>query len=585
VAAPTQLNLLIQRVFGVFNAQSGALLGVTTSGEQPYQSIMGSAQIVNSLQSVRQIASTSNVAVFALGQNNPGDGGGGLFSFVSTDTTTGCYFTGTLTVGGALSVSHVNSGALAIGQSVSRGDTGAVVGTITSGSGSSWTLSAGAAISSVITFSADNNTNILVGFDGGRWYLNAPPVRGNLQSYGADPSGVIDSTTAITNAQAANQNVYVPPGLYITTNAANTLTSNFYGQGQIQTAGNKRGKIFSAISAAPSSLGNYSSVDTAFNGDWSHAQDSTEYRITGTATLSQPTSGYVYTPEATPHYTYLYNASGWNNSTSGNTGRTAAVAYRTQVFQNGQGDAVAYNGSVFVTGAKPGATNFLANPAGVLFNGDMTGGQNGVYLNPFEILLNDGGFDTAAIGVVYNLNRTVSTGALSVVWIGERFQNIGTQPVNSLISATGSYNNGIDFSMSALSFGANQAAISLKNGQRIYFNNNALASGNTAADWTTTGYNGDYISYTTGVGTILVNGGTTTLVSSATQLTAVLPLQINGGLEIAIATGTAGAGHLNIGTTTSGTATAGAATLPANPLGFLVMSLSGSNIKLPYYSP
>lgn len=39
-------------------------------------------------------------------------------------------------------------------------------------------------------------------------------------------------------------------------------------------------------------------------------------------------------------------------------------------------------------------------------------------------------------------------------------------------------------------------------------------------------------------------------------------------------------------TGTSGTATGGAATLPANPVGFMEVTLpNGSIVKLPYYSP
>ena len=40
------------------------------------------------------------------------------------------------------------------------------------------------------------------------------------------------------------------------------------------------------------------------------------------------------------------------------------------------------------------------------------------------------------------------------------------------------------------------------------------------------------------------------------------------------------------GTGTSGTATGGAATLPANPVGFINVTLpNGSQAKVPYYSP
>lgn len=37
-------------------------------------------------------------------------------------------------------------------------------------------------------------------------------------------------------------------------------------------------------------------------------------------------------------------------------------------------------------------------------------------------------------------------------------------------------------------------------------------------------------------------------------------------------------------TGTSATATAGAATLPANPVGFLAISIAGASFKVPYYN-
>lgn len=240
--------------------------------------------------------------------------------------------------------------------------------------------------------------------------------------------------------------------------------------------------------------GNHDGVSSAFSGDISKIGVATRFKIDGAA-LGQPTTGYQYTPESSPHYTYMQNTSGWNNSTSSNDGRTSATAYRAKVSQYGQGDAVCFNGSVFVLGTRAGSTSFLANPAGSLFNGDMGAGSDGVYLNPYETYLSDNGYDVACIGAVYNMSRSNATGAKSVVWAGARYQSVGTAACDNIISGTGKFNAGIDFSMSGLDFGANKAAISLKAGQRIYFNSTASASGNLGADWRTTGFNQDFIDY------------------------------------------------------------------------------------------
>lgn len=291
----------------------------------------------------------------------------------------------------------------------------------------------------------------------------------SVKDFNAVGDGSTNDTTAVTAADAITSAKFVPGGTYATTLGATVLNGPYWGFGQIRTgATNKRAPFFCAVSAAPSSFGTHDSADTAFNGDISKSIFQVEHRITGAASLGQPATGYTYTPEAYPHYTYLYNSSGYNQNTGSNVGRTAAVAYRTVVYNAGQGDCVAYNATGFVTGAKPGATSFLANPGATLFNGDLTAGQAGVYLNPFEISLVDGGFDVAGIGAVYNLNRSVSTGALGVWWAGVRVQSIGSADVNAAFSASGKYDVGLDFSN--ITTDASAAAIALKPDDRIYGN-------------------------------------------------------------------------------------------------------------------
>lgn len=356
----------------------------------------------------------------------------------------------------------------------------------------------------------------------------------SVKDFGAVGDGLSNDSVAILAADSAVTLVAVPAGVYNCTSVSATdLDGPYNGYGQIKdSAGNKRGKFFAAIKAAPSLLGTYTSISTAFNGDLAKCQFPVEHRITGAATLGQPTTGYVYTPEAYPHFTYVYNESGWNQSTSGNTGRTAAVAYRTAVANFGQGDMIAYNATGFVTGTKAGSTNFLANPAAGLFAGDMTAGADGVYLNPYETYLTDNGYDAAAVGIVNNFYRTNATGAKSAVWMGYRAQNSGSATCDALISGTGKWVTGLDLAMSSLDFGTNKAAISLKGNDRIYLNNAATASGNLAADWRTTSFNGDYISYSSALsGMTFVIGGSSKLQVNASQVTVVSsPLAVSTGV-------------------------------------------------------
>lgn len=347
----------------------------------------------------------------------------------------------------------------------------------------------------------------------------------SAKDFGAVGNNATNDTTAVNNALATGP-VYIPTGTYVSTVANKGLLTGLtngprtFGLGQIKTADtNKTAPNFAHITAAPASLGNHNSVDTSFNGDLSKCQYAVEHRITGAATLGQPTTGYVYTPEAYPHYTYLYNSSGHNQSTSGNGGRTAACAHRVAVFQTGQGDAVCFNASAFVTGTKAGSTNFLANPAGVLFNGDIIAGANGVYLNPYETICQDNGYDAACVGVVNNFVRTVSTGSKSAVWLGYRAQSTGSASCDNVVSATGKWVVGLDFAINGLDFGTNKAAISLKSNDRIYLNNAANASGNLDANWRTTVFNGDYIEYNSSGYINFVRNGTSRLQISTSNVT------------------------------------------------------------------
>lgn len=260
-----------------------------------------------------------------------------------------------------------------------------------------------------------------------------------------------------------------------------------------------RGIVFkTARSSAPGSFGTHTSITTAFDGDLSGVYFPTSHTLTGAATAGQPASGYTYTPEVMPHYTYLDNEAGHNEATASNDGRTGIAAYRVKFDHSGQGDCIAYNATGFVDSTRAGSTLFYANPAAVLFNGNLTAGAAGVYLNAGEMLLDDDGFDCGGIGWVVNLDRSVATAAKSAWWAGIRVASIGAEEIDVAFSARGPANFGLDLSFLTLS--ADLAAISLKLNQRIYLNVTAAdASGllrfpsavNTDwIDYTTTGITG-----------------------------------------------------------------------------------------------
>ncbi|MFD0712506.1 hypothetical protein [Paenibacillus sp. GCM10027626] len=216
------------------------------------------------------------------------------------------------------------------------------------------------------------------------------------------------------------------------------------------------------------------------------------YTIAGAGTAGTPADGYIYTPEIVPHFVTLNTNAGHNESLSGNGGRTGMPVYRTVINHAGQGDAVCFNGAVWIGGTKPGSTHWLANPAGVLINGDVMGGADGVYLNPVEYNMVDNGHDIAAVGLVINSHRTVGIGAKSAVWLGIRLQSVQQEPVDAGISLAGTHKVGLDFT--ATIFTETKAAVALKANDRIYLNA-ASTPDATGSKWYADTPGGTWIDY------------------------------------------------------------------------------------------
>lgn len=287
--------------------------------------------------------------------------------------------------------------------------------------------------------------------------------------YNAIGDGSTNDTAAISAADAVAARKFAPLGTYVTTLAPAALSGPFWGEGRIKDAnGNLRAPNFANAKTAPGIAGNHGSIETAFKGDLSKCQFPVEHRITGAATLGQPATGYTYTPECFPHYTVMKNASGHNADTASNNGRTGAAAHFTVVEQEGQGDAMCYIGRAFVNSTRSGSTDFLANPAGVLFAGDVTSSVDGAYLNPVEINSIDNGKDCAAVGAVFNMLRTNRTGAKKVFWNGVRVQSSGSQPINSGFVLTGLADSAIDLTRATFTtHGVIKPAVLLKTGDCI----------------------------------------------------------------------------------------------------------------------
>jgi hypothetical protein len=272
----------------------------------------------------------------------------------------------------------------------------------------------------------------------------------SLFDFGAKCDGTTDDSAAVAAAAGAKRSSV--PGTTVTScrtgYSLTSLPGPFTGPGRIVTSdGTKRGPLFTTLQAYPSALGDFNRAPLAFNGDLRGVGIAHEHVVTGASTLGQPSSGYLQFPESSAEVLSVYNNSGWNSSTSGNGGRTGTAGKYYRINHLGQGDLVAIQCSGFVGSTLRGATSFLANPAIECLSGDLYAGANGQYLEFLgDMNLNDNGFDVAASGLVLNMRRTNAAEGLGALWMGARFQNQGTQPVDVIISATGKASIGLDFS-------------------------------------------------------------------------------------------------------------------------------------------
>lgn len=293
--------------------------------------------------------------------------------------------------------------------------------------------------------------------------MGAPSVADVMRAvlrHSAGPGDILESQYSIISAQQYASGAAIP--------------GPYGGMGQVQTAdGNLRAPWFIPMSAPPSSVGNFSSVDTTFNGDLSHVLVAAEKRVTGSQTLGQPSGGYQIESETATFVSALYigQTAGFQFGTGASSvGRTGIADTIRHVQHYGNGDALAFWVNAFCAGSRAGSTSWLGNPATSLFGGQNIAGANGVYLQGIgDIDLSDQAlYDVAAVGCNINLVRGVATGALGADWIAYRAQNQGTQNPGGAFSLAGGWNMGVH--LCAANFGTNQAAIALKQGQRLYTN-------------------------------------------------------------------------------------------------------------------
>lgn len=354
------------------------------------------------------------------------------------------------------------------------------------------------------TYFADRKSyawNNLIGQRKDHPYLSAVTP----QQYGGAVNATGDDANAVASAEAAGDFVYLSYDTKVSTAAA-ALNGVFFGQGQIiDGSSNRRGRVFSAISTAPASFGNQTSVDTTFNGDLTKQYFNIEHRITGADTLG--TAAQISTDifrqklECGPFFMKMYNESGRSDNASNGTGVAGIYIDVANASPNGGwSGGLTLNSAAYAARTPTGAFDRTAIGCA---SGQTVAAVSSVYLNTLEFLTNDNGNDVTGIGLVLRFARTVSTATNGAFWRGIHLSaSDGTQPVDEGICFIGKYTNGIDFTQATCT-----QNIVMKVGQRIHFNATAgtLPKGASSAGTT-------YIEYNNAAAKVVVAvGGTNSL--------------------------------------------------------------------------
>lgn len=325
----------------------------------------------------------------------------------------------------------------------------------------------------------------------------------NIRWLGADP-GAGDNTSEVSSANSLGGVWHVPAGTYNTTLGHYDLASaRFTGDGRLTMGGFNQARDRSFLVSDPGDVTSESRLQI-FN-NIPNAMQEASYSFVGAAVGSTPGAVYRNLNLAAKKLSVFDFNGGHNTSVSDHAaGRTGGFHYVDRIYHGGQGDLVnqTFHGEVY--SARSGATHFLANPAVIHSNGgfEANSGATGALLNHSEFIYQDNGLAIAVIDRVRNYFRSNAGSALSQVWIHDRAQTGGTQPIDAFFAPSGKSRRGLDFTPS--DFGAERAAIVLKEGDRIYGASSAVGDP-LGIKWCASVLGSPFINYDTGWNFVVAN--------------------------------------------------------------------------------
>ena len=402
-----------------------------------------------------------------------------------------------------------------------------------------------------------------------------------VKDFGAVGDGVTDDTAAIQAAESSNYvRIYVPEGVYNTTLTSYQATNKiYYGPGQIKFGGYAAAKSRSFVV----SLQSIPSTNRLQIFDSLNKTPESYYRFVNSGANPSPLpTTYTNYTEWSQRVGVFDFTGGFNTDAGDHTlGRSGTFAQIDKLYHGGQGDLVgrSFYGEVYSN--RSGATHFLANPALVVENGNLgvsSASGAGCYLNHSEYNFTDGGYAVACIDRVRNYNRTNSGNTLSQIWIHDRPQTGGTQPIDSFYSVAGSGKVGLDFTPAT--FTVDKAAIALKVEDRIYFESSSTPD-SLGAKWYADTLGSTYLTALAGGFITMVSSGNTVFQASPSDVFCLSSNGLNINSTGLLRFG--GTGQYSTGSSTAVfTATnKPGATTGASPANWLKIVLGGSAYYIP----
>jgi hypothetical protein len=387
----------------------------------------------------------------------------------------------------------------------------------------------------------------------------------NVLDFGADPTGVADSTAAINAALAASDIVYMPPGDYKTTASINV------GAGQQLYGASGETKIRSNLSSGVAAI----VVGNPANNVLSY----------GCVVRDMTISPQVDDTIGVQMYSLV------NGIFSNIQIQPYDVVTNTTGFVLDGGASAFFN--LF--------ENLLCNHCHIGFKVTTTGAsyptcQTFINLSSFGDLVYG---DTTSIGILFEVVSTNSCGFDSVI-VGGNVEQCGTGV--SIVNFNSLTFNGLRFEQNTVdilggTFTQQCNFISCKYIENV----SGIVYGNTYGKNTFFACVGAYgstnrqeatnIIFSKGIAEVPVTitgftGQTAPLQQWKNSAGIVLAAIEGGALRINTSAKTVGANEISIGSSTATTvgAAGGASALPATPLGYLIINVAGTNVKIPYYT-